>query len=97
MFAMGPIPPIGGRLQAIKNWLGWIAFSSNDLSVVPTLFPIALADIGLVDLRHDDYVQAMGRAGAGPGFALRPVLTNVVACDNHVTRAAEGASKITCR
>jgi hypothetical protein len=39
----------------------------------------------------------MSRAGAGPGFALRPVLSNVVACENLVTRAAEGVSNITCR
>jgi nitrous oxidase accessory protein NosD len=34
--------------------------------------------------------------GPGLGFALRPPLSNVVACDNQVTGAAEGLSNITC-
>jgi hypothetical protein len=41
-------------------------------------------------------MPAMGPAGTALGFALRPVLSNVFACENHVTRAAEGVSDITC-
>ena len=92
MFALCPIPLTGGPFQAIKNWLGSIAYSSSNLS----LFPTALAGIGLVDLRYDDYVQAMGRAGAGPGFALRPVLSNVVASrtSSLVPRKASATSPV---
>jgi hypothetical protein len=50
-----------------------------------------------IDPRYGDYVPAMGRACAGPGLALHPVLSNLVACENLVTRAAEGVSNITCR
>jgi hypothetical protein len=50
-----------------------------------------------LDLRYSDYVPAMGRACAGPGLALHPVLSNLVACQNLVTRAAEDVSNITCR
>jgi hypothetical protein len=50
MFALCPIPLTGGPFQAIKNRLGSIAFSSSNLS----LFPTALAGIGLVDLRYDE-------------------------------------------
>ena len=35
--------------------------------------------------------------GQGLGFALRPALSNVVACNNRVSGAAEGVSNITCR
>jgi hypothetical protein len=138
------------------HWLGSIAFSSNDVSQWPTLFPVALAGVVVWSLwlyrfvpsrlaepivddfatttsvvvpsyhedpdilvrclpswraqRPDeiivvldvadteyDYMPAMGPAGTGLGFALRPVLSNVVACENHVSRAAEGVSDITCR
>jgi hypothetical protein len=34
--------------------------------------------------------------GPGLGFALRPPLSNVVACDNDVTGAAQGLSNISC-
>ena len=50
-----------------------------------------------IDPRYGDYVPAMGRACAGPGLALHPVLSNLVACENLGTRAAEGVSNITCR
>lgn len=50
-----------------------------------------------IDPRYGDDVPAMGRACAGPGLALHPVLSNLVACENLVTRAAEGVSNITCR
>jgi hypothetical protein len=50
MFALCPIPLTVGPFQAIKNWLGSIAFSSSNLSLCPT----ALAGIGLVDLRYDE-------------------------------------------
>jgi hypothetical protein len=35
--------------------------------------------------------------GPGLGFALRPPVANVVACDNKVTGAGEGLSNISCR
>ncbi|MEV6282929.1 hypothetical protein [Kribbella sp. NPDC051770] len=35
--------------------------------------------------------------GPGLGFALRPAESNVVACDNKVTGAAEGVSNVSCR
>jgi len=50
-----------------------------------------------LDLRYGDYVPAMGRACAGPGLALHPMLSNLVGCENLVTRAAEDVSNITCR
>jgi hypothetical protein len=73
-------------------------FAMCPIPLIGRPFPaIASGDIGLVDLRYADYAPATGQAGAGSGFALRPVLSNVVACENPVTRAAEGVSNITCR
>jgi hypothetical protein len=68
----------------IKNWLGSIASSSNTFCIGRRCFRLRWLASGLstcaTTSRTGNRSSELGR-----GFALRPVLSNLAACDNLVT------------